>query len=88
MTRTIPVTGASSGIGAACARRFLHEGLQVGLFSVGLFARRAGARTARAVALLALYTGRRDAVFARAGLLTPEPAIDGSGLEAWGGPSP
>lgn len=38
MSRTILITGASSGIGAATARLFLDRGWQV-----GLFARRAGA---------------------------------------------
>ncbi|MFD0978167.1 SDR family oxidoreductase [Tropicimonas aquimaris] len=33
MSRTIMITGASSGIGAATARRFLEAGWQVGLFA-------------------------------------------------------
>ena len=100
MSQTILVTGASSGIGAACARKFLYEGWQV-----GLFARRAAAlealagdaanahvlpgdvtdadAVAQAVAALVARTGRLDAVFANAGIFTPEAAIDETGLDDW-----
>jgi len=92
MSRTMLVTGASSGIGRAVAERALARG-----WRVGLFARRKGALeevaasgealvlpgdvteradVARAVNRLAEHWGRLDALFNNAGIFTPAAPVD------------
>ncbi|WP_425091362.1 SDR family oxidoreductase [Tropicimonas sp. S265A] len=97
--KSILVTGASSGIGAAVARRFLQEG-----WRVGLLARRAAALHevaeghAQAVILPADVTdaaavdaafdmfaegARLDVLFNNAGMFGPQGPIDEIPLEGW-----
>ncbi|MEM1100445.1 MAG: SDR family NAD(P)-dependent oxidoreductase, partial [Pseudomonadota bacterium] len=97
--KTILITGASQGIGAATAEVFLDAG-----WHVGLLARRrepleamAEGRAATvlpadvtnevqvdtAVATLVARTGRLDALFNNAGMFGPQTTIDGVSFDAW-----
>ena len=94
--KSVLITGASSGIGAATAEVFLQAG-----WRVGVLARRAepleeiAARHAHAVALPADVTdpdamtaafdqfGQIDVLFNNAGLFGPSATIDEVTLEAW-----
>lgn len=94
--KSIIITGASSGIGRACAERFLADG-----WRVGLIARRADALAelaqahAHAVPLLCDVTeesavdaafaqfGHVDALFNNAGMFGPQTTIDQVSLADW-----
>lgn len=99
MTRTLLVTGASSGLGRATADAALKQG-----WRVGLFARRADAleevaaagdalvlpgdvtkveEVDAAVAKLAATWGRLDVLFNNAGIFPPPGPIDELSVEDW-----
>ena len=99
MSRTMFITGASSGIGRAVAELALAEGWRVGLFarSEATLAEVAEGGDAlvlpgdvtdlgsieAAVARLADAWGRLDCVFNNAGIFTPQGTIDEIDMEDW-----
>jgi len=99
MSRTMFITGASSGIGRAVAELALAEGWRVGLFarSEAALAEVASAGDAlvlpgdvtdlasveAAVARLADAWGRLDCVFNNAGIFTPQGMIDEIDMDDW-----
>ena len=99
MSRTMFITGGSSGIGRAVAELALAEGWRVGLFarSEAALAEVAAAGDAlvlpgdvtdlasveAAVARLADASGRLDCVFNNAGIFTPQGMIDEIDMEDW-----